>query len=152
MQAVRKELGEIIFDLNNNELSTRFNKHSNSIGQLILHIGEVEWWWLNCIISGNKLTESDKQNVFWDILKKRNFASKNFSVQDCLKIVDQIRELTKEVLANFTDEDLVKVFYYETSWSNGKHEANLRWILHHLIDHEAHHKGQISMIKRLIRT
>ena len=29
-------------------------------------------------------------------------------------------------------------------------EYNLRWILHHLIDHEAQHKGQILMLKRLM--
>jgi uncharacterized damage-inducible protein DinB len=29
-------------------------------------------------------------------------------------------------------------------------ERSLRWILHHLIDHEAQHKGQILMLKRLL--
>jgi uncharacterized damage-inducible protein DinB len=26
----------------------------------------------------------------------------------------------------------------------------LRWILHHLIDHEAQHKGQIMLLRRLL--
>jgi uncharacterized damage-inducible protein DinB len=29
-------------------------------------------------------------------------------------------------------------------------EISIRWILHHLIDHEAQHKGQILMLKRLM--
>jgi hypothetical protein len=30
-------------------------------------------------------------------------------------------------------------------------ESTLRWVLNRLIDHEANHKGQKALIKRLIR-
>ena len=52
------------------------------------------------------------------------------------------------VLAEFKDSDLERIFSIERGGE--AHERSLRWILHHLIDHEAQHKGQILMLKRLL--
>jgi uncharacterized damage-inducible protein DinB len=52
------------------------------------------------------------------------------------------------VLFSYNDRDLDRIITYERQ---GKiSEYNLRYILHHLIDHEAQHKGQILMLKRLM--
>ncbi len=42
---------------------------------------------------------------------------------------------------------LTNVFSFERQGET--HELTLRWIPHHLIDHEAQQKGQILMLKRL---
>jgi uncharacterized damage-inducible protein DinB len=151
MNEVRQQLREIVGDLDDEFLRKRLDENSNSIGELILHIGEAEWWWIQCLVAGKELTEAEKKTAHWDILINRDFAAKNYSAEDCLNAIGYIRQLTTEVLSTFNDDDLERTFSYETGWSNGKNEASLRWILHHLIDHEAHHKGQIMMIKRLIK-
>jgi hypothetical protein len=57
--------------------------------------------------------------------------------------------MTCETLSHFTESDLEKTFArYRDDCET--HYA-LRWIFVHLLEHDAEHKGQIMMIKRLIR-
>src|SRR5215472_4543100 len=122
---------------------------AHSVGALVLHIGEAEWWWMQCVIGGHQLNDQDCQAVFWDVLEApETFAGRGYSAAFCLSEVEKIRRQTRERLAAFSDRDLERTFAQER---NGKpHEYSLRWILHHLIDHEAQHKGQILMLKRMM--
>jgi uncharacterized damage-inducible protein DinB len=52
-------------------------------------------------------------------------------------------------LSALKDAELDRVYRMERGGE--VFEANLRWVLHHLADHEAQHKGQISMLKRLLK-
>jgi uncharacterized damage-inducible protein DinB len=52
------------------------------------------------------------------------------------------------VLFSYNDKDLERIITFERNGETT--EYNLRWILHRLIDHEAQHKGQIFMLKRLM--
>jgi uncharacterized damage-inducible protein DinB len=62
--------------------------------------------------------------------------------------LDAIREKTRERLASFSDDDLDNLFGFVRRGE--AFEVSLRWTLHHLIDHEAQHKGQILLLKRLL--
>ena len=75
-------------------------------------------------------------------------ASKLYSAQFCLDEIAKIRNQTRDLLASFNDDDLERLISFEIR--SESHDHTLRWILHHLIDHEAQHKGQILMLKRLI--
>jgi uncharacterized damage-inducible protein DinB len=59
-----------------------------------------------------------------------------------------MRNQTREVLSSRSDDDLERITPFERGGE--KYEYTLRWMLHHLIDHEAQHKGQILMLKRLM--
>lgn len=149
MEEVREQLRKAVANLSDEEVTRRAVPGAHSIGALVLHIGEAEWWWINCIIQGHRLTEEDRQQPYWDVLDDPDaFATKNYSARFCLDMIDSIREETRSFLASLTDDDLEKTY----SHTRGERtmEANLRWILHHLIDHEAQHKGQILMLKRLL--
>jgi len=100
-------------------------------------------------VSGHQLTEEDRNAPCWDILDDLERVSRNgYTTEFCLSEVEKIRNQTRDVLFSFSDKDLDRLITYER---NGKTtEYNLRWILHHLIDHEAQHKGQILMLKRLM--
>lgn len=122
---------------------------AHSIGGLVLHIGEAEWFWMQMVVSGHQLTEEDRNAPCWDILDDVERVSRNgYTTEFCLLEAEKIRNQTRDVLFSFSDKDLDRLITYER---NGKTtEYNLRWILHHLIDHEAQHKGQILMLKRLM--
>ena len=70
------------------------------------------------------------------------------SVSAALSTIDEISKLTRELFESFSDEDIDRVYEKELPTRTIKH--SLRWILHHLIDHEAQHKGQIFMLKRML--
>src|SRR5919106_6656852 len=50
---------------------------SHSIGALVLHIGEAEWFWMQMVVSGHQLTEEDKNAPYWDILEDVDAVTRN---------------------------------------------------------------------------
>lgn len=149
-EKTREELREIASDLSNAELSHRLTPEAHQIGALILHLGESEAGWIQAIIAGKELSDEEKKFVHWCDTTESDFAAKGYTARECIEKIDKISERSREILAKFVDEDLERLFGYERS-TGERVEVSLRWVLHHLIDHEAHHKGQISMVKRLLR-
>jgi uncharacterized damage-inducible protein DinB len=122
---------------------------AHSIGGLVLHIGEAEWFWMQMVVGGHELTEEDKKAPCWDVLDDVEIVARNgYSTEFCLQEIEKIRNQTRDLLFSYNDKDLERMINYERHGEMTEH--NLRWILHHLIDHEAQHKGQIFMLKRLM--
>ena len=122
---------------------------AHSIGGLVLHIGEAEWFWMQMVVSGHKLTDEDKEAACWDILDDlERVAQRGYTAEFCLSEIEKIRNQTRDVLFSYNDKDLERIITFERKGQAT--EYNLRYILHHLIDHEAQHKGQIFMLKRLM--
>ena len=149
MDEVRAQLHDAVSLMSAEEVGRHAVPGAHSIGALVLHIGEAEWFWMQCVLSGQQLTDEDRRAPFWDVLKDPDRVANNgYSAEFCLNEAAQIRKQTHDVLASFTDDDLGRIFSFE--WRGKYQEQSLRWILHHLIDHEAQHKGQILMLKRLL--
>jgi uncharacterized damage-inducible protein DinB len=149
MEEVRNQVRQAVAGIDVEWLGRPAFPGAHSIGGLVLHIGEAEWWWMQCIVSDHKLTEQDREQAYWDVLKDpEGFARRGYTAEFCLGEIQKIRNQTREVLAAFNDDDLERISGFERDGST--HEHSLRWILHHLIDHEAQHKGQILMLKRLM--
>ena len=149
MDEVREQLREAVSGMSTEDIGRCAVPGAHSVGALVLHIGEAEWWWMQCVVSNHKLTDEDTRAPCWDILKEPDRVADNgYSAEFCLREAARIRAQTREVLAGFVDDDLDRVFTFERDGNT--YDLNLRWILHHLIDHEAQHKGQILMLKRLL--
>jgi uncharacterized damage-inducible protein DinB len=148
MEEVREQLIKAVKDIPNDVIGKPAFLGAHSIGGLVLHIGEAEWFWMQMVVSGHRLTEEDKKAAYWDVLDDVDCVSRQgHTTEFCLQEVEKIRNQTRDVLFNYNDSDLERLIPFER---NGKQtEHSLRWILHHLIDHEAQHKGQILMLKRM---
>ncbi|HLA12302.1 MAG TPA: DinB family protein [Pyrinomonadaceae bacterium] len=148
MEEVREQVRAAVAGLSNEEIGRPAFLGAHPIGALVLHIGEAEWWWMKCIVSGHELTEHDRKAPYWDVLNDpQGFASHNYSAQFCLEQIETIRNQTRDLLFARNDKDLEHVHSLTRKGVTTDH--TLRWILHHLIDHEAQHKGQILMLRRL---
>ncbi len=148
MEEVRAQLREVVAGLSVEEMGRLAFDGAHSIGALVLHIGEAEWWWMRCMIAGHELTPQDRAQAYWDVLlDPEAVARKNYSAQFCLDEIERLRAQTRDILTSLTDTDLERIYTHH----NDKRtlEVSLRWVLHHLIDHEAQHKGQILMLKRM---
>lgn len=145
----RARLRKTVEDLTLEELSMRAFRGAHQIGNLILHIGEAEASWIHSRLVGRELTEDEKSFAHWCDTTERDFAEKAYSAAECLERIDRISEKSRAILARFTDDDLDRLFLYETA--AGKVEVSLRRVLADLCDHEAVHRGQISMLKRILR-
>jgi uncharacterized damage-inducible protein DinB len=149
LNEVREQLGDAVEDISDEHLARRAVAGAHSIGALVLHIGESEWWWTQCVINGHRITDEDRRQPYWDVLiDPEDFGLRGYSAHFCLEAIEEIRRGTRELLATFNDDDLDRLFSHTRG--ERKMEVSLRWVLHHLADHEAQHKGQILMLKRLL--
>ena len=149
MEEVREQVRDAVAKLKGERFNRPAFLGAHSIGALVLHIGEAEWWWMQCNVAGHELTDEDRKAPYWDVLDEPDaFRRRGYTAEFCLQQLDIIREQTRMLLAQFNDGDLDRIFSYTRR--DEIHEQSLRWILHHLIDHEAQHKGQILMLKRLM--
>lgn len=147
---VREDLRKLVADLSPEHLAQSAAAGMHPIGALVLHIGEAESWWIQRNVCGLELTEEEKQAAHWtdEFDDAETFARRGYTAQYCLDAIDRVRQRSRELLAAFSDDDLDRLFSYQRG--ERTIEASLRWVLHHLVDHEAHHKGQISLLKRLM--
>ena len=70
MEEVREQLRKAVNDLSNAEISAKFTPDSHSIGQLILHNGEAEWWWIQTVVAQKELDEEEIERRIIDELIK----------------------------------------------------------------------------------
>lgn len=149
MEEVRAQLRKAVAGIGPTDIGRRAVPDTHSIGALVLHLGESEWFWMQCVLGGHQLNDEDRQTACWDALKDPDrVSSRGYSAEFCLAEADKVREQSRSVLANLNDDDLERIFPFV--WAGETHEQSLRWILHHLIDHEAQHKGQILLLRRLL--
>jgi len=148
MEEVRQQVREAVTGIDSEAFGRPPFLGAHSIGALVMHIGEAEWWWMQCNVAGHQLTDEDRKAPYWDVLDDPDaFARHGYTPEFCLLELDKIRNQTRDVLFSYGDKDLERIITVERRGET--FEYSLRWILHHLIDHEAQHKGQILMLKRL---
>ena len=149
MEEVRSQVTAAVKNIPDDLIGKPAFLGAHSIGGLVLHIGEAEWFWMQMVVSGHELTEEDEQAPCWDVLDDVDgVARKGYTAEFCLREVEKIRNQTRDVLFGYNDNDLERIISFTRKGETT--EYNLRWILHHLIDHESQHKGQILMLKRLM--
>lgn len=149
MEEVRGQLSATVKTIPDDSIGKPAFLGAHSIGGLVLHIGEAEWFWMKMVVSGQELTEEVKNAPYWDILDDLERVARNgYTAEFCLSEIEKIRNQTRDVLFSYNDKDLERIITFERRGQAT--EYNLRYILHHLIDHEAQHKGQILMLKRLM--
>lgn len=149
MEEVRSQLVDTVKDIPDDLIGKPAFLGAHSIGALVLHIGEAEWFWMQMVVSGHQLTDEVRKAPYWDILDDVDAVARNgYTAAFCLAEAEKIRNQTRDVLFSYSDKDLERIIIFERP--DKPPEQNLRWILHHLIDHEAQHKGQILMLKRLM--
>ena len=149
MEEVRRQVQVTVKAVPDEKIGKPAFLGAHSIGGLVLHIGEAEWFWMQMVVAGHQLTEEDKKTPYWDVLDDLERVARNgYTTEFCLSEIDRIRNQTRDVLFSYNDKDLERIITYERNGETT--EYNLRWILHRLIDHEAQHKGQILMLKRLM--
>jgi uncharacterized damage-inducible protein DinB len=140
---------KVIEDLTEEELSQKYLPNLHQIGALVLHLGECEFWWIQTVWAGKELSEEDRKFSHFEDTTETDFALKGYMATDCITFLDNVHARSIETLSGFSDDDLDTTVPFERH--NPRFESSLRWILHHLTDHEANHRGQNSMMKRLMR-
>jgi uncharacterized protein DUF664 len=102
MEEVREQLREAVEGMSDDHIGRQAISDAHAIGALVLHIGEAEWYWMQCVVSGQVVSDQIRCTPYWDVLKDpKGFSGKNYSADFCLNEIRKIREQTHGTLAAF---------------------------------------------------
>ena len=151
LEDVRASLLRGVEDLSTENLARRAFAGANTIGTLLIHVAEAELFWTQEVLNGKPLTAQERTDYRFDVFGKPGApAIEAHDFGFFRKRMDHVRSLTRESLRPLKDEQLDAMRTWEDSRAGEKREFSVRWILQHMLEHEAHHKGQIFLLKRAL--
>ncbi len=138
----REELGRIGPDA----IVWQPNPGSYSIGGIMLHIAEVEIYWLEEFCLDRPMSAKD-QKLFMskDIQQYEGMwpTPPRKPLSYYYKILDDVRARTLKA---------VKEMPAPNKWKSRKIEdVTMGWVLNHVVTHEAYHGGQIAMLAEMYK-
>ncbi len=136
----REELGEV----SEEAVVWQSFPGGHSIGALILHIADVEAYWLHELGAGQARSEEElarllsKETQQYDISWPRSPAQ---PLSWFLAQHDEIRARTRQIVSTWDDPAQAR--------PRGNAEFTRRWLLHHVLTHESYHGGQAVLLSIL---
>ena len=100
------------------------------VGQIMLHIAEAEEGWFRYIVMRELNAWSDQYTL-------ENYPRK----EAILEALSEVHQHTEQYLATLKEEDLLM----QITAPRGE-VLSLNWIIWHVIEHEIHHRGELSLI------
>jgi uncharacterized damage-inducible protein DinB len=141
----RQETIEAIRKTREDLLYWRRNDFDSSISDLLYHIALVEADWLHTEVLETPLPESLKQHLPYD---DRDPQGRLIHVgaerlEDSLERLEKVRGMLTAAFAAMDLADFKRLRHM------ARYDVNPEWVLHHLLQHEAEHRGQINTMRRL---
>lgn len=146
MNATTKSWKDELRGISDTEFRWQAKKGAHSIAMIILHCVMAEHWWIQNVTLGKDLD----MNVFNDLGYKRMDIANGIYGPPLkkpkawyLKQMTDIRRKTKAAMKGL-----------KSSHVGVGREGNtftLRWVLHHLVEHEAYHSGQMTLLRELYK-
>lgn len=149
LEDTRRRTKRYLEGLSAEQLAWYPNDTVESIGTILLHIAAVEHSYIQEDIMRRPMGEE------WKIAFPLRFGIPQISGRELsyfLEKLDSVREATETVLKSLTDNDLKRMISPLDPGEPGNQqiEFSIEYLLYHLIGHEAHHRGQIAVQKRLL--
>jgi len=124
------------------------------IGAYMMHLAECDLGWLETLTGKEQDAELKKRSyydVWFDTGKNYDPPKNIIEIEEYLDTMAKCREKLTEYIDSITDDDLETKVYRR--WTHNGEEKSKeftpKWILYHLIEHEAHTRGQMFMLIRM---
>lgn len=132
-EQVRADLLATIDKFSDAELAFKPFEGAWSVGQIALHIADCEDNWLHGVVRGEV-----KPWIFYDFAQ--------YSTRSAiLELLERAHKKTVMFLDTLVEQDLETIYHIPTG-----HGFSLRWIIWHVLEHEIHHRGELSLIHGLL--
>ncbi len=129
------------------ELHWQYAKGWNTIGALLHHIYALENYLRIMFLDNRKLTEAELKE-FGPALKMGKYLPQlitNDSIDFYLKKLIDSRTILLNEIHQLDKEN----FHKRRDGYDKENGCNLAWVLYHLAEDELHHRGQISILRKL---
>jgi Protein of unknown function (DUF664) len=132
------------------DLDYLFDKNANTIGALMLHLAATETYYGMHTFQGMKWDSwPDSVKKQWDPAMELGDAGRQtIKGHDREYYVNILHEVREKSLAEFGKKDDVWLMTVDKEWPWGPTNTYCKWF--HVCEHEAHHTGQIAMIRKRI--
>jgi uncharacterized damage-inducible protein DinB len=157
LQAKRAELIQHTRGLGPEELAWQPAPGMNTIGMLLAHIAIVEVYWtqIGLLVQPQDIPAVLAIGEYDDGMPIAQGAGppalldgKTLAHFD--ELLRRSSDYSRGTIAGLTDADLDRTF--ERRWRSGEESViNLRWVLYHMIEHEAGHHAQINLLRHHAR-
>lgn len=141
LEEIKDRITEDVRDLNQAETDYLFDDKANSIGAIIMHLAATESY--SQVETLEERTWTDKEEEFWGIAGGLGTESrdklKGKPIKYYLDLWNQVREKTLKGLKARDDE------WFASSIDE---TMNNHWAWFHILEHQAHHMGQIALVKK----
>lgn len=150
MDDIRKVTLKGVSGFTKEQLFQEPTEGESCIGSYLMHFGECDLYWLS-ILSGEKQPEELLKRAYADVwydCKPENLAPPKTApeIEEYLNTIAECRERLKNYVLSLNDENLEDKVLMK--WRGGEEQLSKKWIIYHLIEHEAHHRGQMFMLIR----
>ena len=139
-QCTQEWFSQLDDDVTEAELSWQAFPNGHSIGALLVHIAEVEGYWLHHIACGepHRDLESEVLCAEIDQFAIRWPAPPPHPLSLYKALLSEMREKTKALIGALEDPNHTA--------TRGEREFTLSWLMTHVIVHEAYHGGQAVLL------
>jgi uncharacterized damage-inducible protein DinB len=134
--------------LSQTDLDVLFDANANTIGALMLHLAATETYYGLHTFDGMKWDSwPDAVKKKWDAAMELGDAGrKTIKGHDRDYYVGILHEVREKTLAEFQKRDDAWLMAVDKSWPWGPTNNLCKWF--HVCEHEAHHTGQIALLKK----
>lgn len=120
------------------------------IGAYLMHLCEVDIGWFQ-FISGTKVDREMKKKAYynsWYDVPKENYnpPAELLEVNEYLETLKETRKLFLDYVSTVKDSELEDIVTRKRGDTERKYSK--KWIIFHMIEHEAHTRGQMFMLIR----
>lgn len=139
------------------ELGWQPRRGANSIGMLLAHNAVVEAYWM--LVAGEAFTPERLEELLGmgidgdgiplapGGVPPRHLKGRSLAWYRALH--DRARAFTSAQVARWKPADLDRVVRRRMRRANAFHECNRRWLLYHVLEHQAGHYGQMLLLRHL---
>jgi uncharacterized damage-inducible protein DinB len=137
-------------NLKQTDLDYLFDANANTVGALMLHLAATETYYQMNTFDGMKWDSwSDEVKKKWDTAMDLGDAGrKTIKGHDRDYYVHILHEVREKTLAEFRKRDDAWLLAADKDWFWGPTNNLCKWF--HVCEHEAHHTGQVALLRKRI--
>jgi len=148
LEDVRKETVSGVGHLSKDQLFQAPVEGEPSIGSYLMHLGECDMSWQE-ILSGTEQPADLKKRCYfdkWFDVPDPDPPKEPIEVNEYLETIAATRKNFLDYINGMNDDQLEEEVIMKRK--SGEVKIKKKWIIYHIIEHEAHHRGQMFMLIR----
>ncbi|MBP9192675.1 MAG: DinB family protein [Ignavibacteria bacterium] len=119
------------------------------VGSYLMHLAECDIFWLEVLSGIDQSDELKKRcyyNSWYDPSEIPDFPESPIEFSVYQSVIDEARKNFLNYLSEMEDSQLDEEVSIKGDTSGKKFKK--KWIIYHILEHEAHHRGQMFMLLR----